>query len=188
MLFQQHLDHGKSKCKCEFVNHKLPCTNFPTLFWGAFFTRIVQYQVTVDGGVQMGLLSTRQNLFSVLKGGFYTWDIVENRFWADGRYAKIMNVDFAELDRGLPAESFLETVHPDDRADVIERMKLTVIDRQPFEIAYRVKRVNTFVLVKDYGQCMRSIEGYATLFTGIVFEAFEAKSNATANNSNHLGT
>lgn len=96
-----------------------------------------------------------------------------------------MNVDYSEVDRGLPAESFLETVYPDDRAGVIERMKMTVIDRQPFDIAYRVKRGNTFVLVRDYGQCMRSIDGYATLFTGIIFEAIGAKSSASASNSNH---
>lgn len=127
----------------------------------------------------------RHKLFSVTNGGFYTWDIVENKFWADRRYSEIMNVDYSEVDRGLPAESFLETVYPDDRAGVIERMKMTVIDRQPFDIAYRVKRGNTFVLVKDYGQCMRSIGGYATLFTGIVFETLEAKSSASASNSNH---
>lgn len=136
----------------------------------------------------MGKLSTKQKLFSVMDGGFYTWDIVENMFWADRRYAEIMDVDRSDLDRGLPAETFLETVHQDDRAGVIERMKMTVIDRQPFEIAYRIKRGDIFVLVKDYGQCMRSIDGYATLFTGIVFEALEAKSNALAHNSNHLRT
>lgn len=136
----------------------------------------------------MGKLSTKQKLFSVMDGGFYTWDIVENMFWADRRYAEIMDVDRSDLDRGLPAETFLETVHQDDRAGVIERMKMTVIDRQPFEIAYRIKREDIFVLVKDYGQCMRSIDGYATLFTGIVFEALEAKSNALAHNSNHLRT
>lgn len=134
----------------------------------------------------MGLLSTRQKLYSVMDGGFYTWDIVENTFWADRRYAQIMNVDYGELDNGLPAESFLETVHPDDRAGVIERMKMTVIEKQPFEIAYRVKRGNTFALVNDFGQCMRSIDGYATLFTGIVFEDLGAKSTALASNSNHL--
>lgn len=133
----------------------------------------------------MGILSTRQKLFSVTDGGFYTWDIVENKFWADRRYAEIMNVDYSEVDRGLPAESFLETVYPDDRAGVIERMKMTVIDRQPFDIAYRVKRGNTFVVVKDYGQCMRWIDGYATLFTGIIFESLGAKSGGSASNSNH---
>lgn len=135
----------------------------------------------------MTALSSTQSLVSVMDGGLYTWDIVKNMFWADQRYAVIMNVDHSVVDRGLPAESFLETVHPDDRADVIERMKLTVIDRQPFQIVYRVKRGDAFVFVKDYGQCMRSVDGYATLFTGIVFESFNAKSSTLASNSNFSG-
>jgi len=118
----------------------------------------------------MGILSIQQRLYPLLEGGFYTWDIVENTFWADRRYAKIMGVDYSDVDQGLPAESFLETVHQDDRAGVIERMKMTAINRQPFETTYGVKREDTFALVKDYGQCMRSVDGYATLFTGIVFE------------------
>ena len=124
----------------------------------------------------------------MIDGGFYTWDIVENKFWADRRYAEIMDVDHSDTDRGLTAESFLETVHPDDRASVIDHMKMTVVDSHPFEIAYRVKRGDTYVLVKDIGQCMRSIDGYATLFTGIVFETLEANSNALASNSNDLGS
>jgi hypothetical protein len=116
----------------------------------------------------------------------YTWDIVEKSFWADRRYAEIMGVDYSNVDRGLPAESLLETVHQDDRAGVIGRLKMTVIDWHPFETAYRVTREDAFILVKDYGRCMRSVDGYATLFTGIVFEILEAISNTSASNSNRL--
>ena len=132
----------------------------------------------------MDRLSNKRKIRPILDGGFYAWDIVQNTFWADSRYATIMNVNLPELDKGLSAESFLETVHPDDRPGVIERMKLTVIDKQPFQIAYRVSRGDDFKLVQDYGQCMRSIDGYATLFTGIVFEAGRSDLNSMASNSN----
>ena len=117
----------------------------------------------------MGHINTTLQFASAAEGGFYVWDIVENRFWADARYAEIMGVDASLVNSGLPAEGFLDTVHPDDVALVVQKMKVAVIDDMPFELAYRVKKNDTWVVIQDRAKCLRFVDGYATLFTGMVF-------------------
>lgn len=125
-----------------------------------------------------------QKYVSIADGGFYTWDIVENRFWADKRFAEIMGVDHALIDQGLPAEGFLDLVHEDDRISLMDGMKKAIVDRKPFQMMYRILRGTKFVQISEYGQCLRSVDGFATLFTGIIFETSEDASQRVAGNEN----
>jgi hypothetical protein len=125
---------------------------------------------------------------SIKDGGFYTWDIVENVFWADRRYSEIVGMDHSLVDSGLPAEAFLDTVHDDDRLTVINGMKSAILDRSPFQHAYRIKRFNRLVEIFDYAQCIKSVDGCATLFTGIIFEAGSVAGQRFASNMNSIAS
>jgi PAS domain-containing protein len=123
---------------------------------------------------------------SITDGGFYAWDIVENLFWADRRFAEIVGVDHAIIDKGLPAEGFLDLVHDDDRRALMEGMKTAIVDRKPFQMVYRILRGSKFVRISEYGQCLRAVDGVPTLFTGIIFESGDGMSDRVAGNENAL--
>lgn len=125
-----------------------------------------------------------QRYVSITDGGFYAWDIAENRFWGDTRFAEIMGVDHAILDKGLPAEGFLDLVHDDDRRHLIEGIKTAILDKKPFQMVYRIMRGSRFIQISEYGQCFRFVEGVATLFTGIIFESGDGVCGLVAGNEN----
>jgi len=104
-------------------------------------------------------------------GGFYAWDVVQNLFWADEVFGRIMGFSIDELNGGLPAESMMERIHEDDRPYVVEGIQDSVLSGQSFEMVYRVRRGESFVKVTEVGKCYRYIDGVATLFSGVVFES-----------------
>lgn len=131
--------------------------------------------------------SLHQRYVTMNLGGFYTWDVTQNTFWADDKFARIMGLPPEELDAGMPAERMMELIHQDDLPFVIEGIKKSVLSGEPFEMVYRVLRDNVYVKVVEYGTCFRYTDGVATLFTGIVFDGYPYSEEASNVNA-PLGT
>ncbi len=125
-----------------------------------------------------------QRYVTMTNGGFYTWDVSKNTFWADDKFAQIMGLTPEELDAGLPAERMMELIHEEDRPLVVEGIKKSVLSGEPFEMVYRILRDNKYVKVVEYGNCFRYADGVATLFTGIVFDACLKLSGESAASAN----
>lgn len=112
-------------------------------------------------------------------GGFYVWDVVQNLFWADENFARIIGFSLEELNGGLPAEVMMARIHEDDRPFVAEGIEGSVLSGQPFEMVYRVRRGDDFVKITEVGKCYRYVDGVATLFSGVVFESCPHGSEAS---------
>jgi len=50
--------------------------------------------------------------------GIYTWDLDEDLLYADTLVAALFGLDPAETVEGLPLESYLARMHPNDRPTV----------------------------------------------------------------------
>ncbi|NTJ42677.1 PAS domain-containing protein [Agrobacterium larrymoorei] len=114
--------------------------------------------------------TSHQRYVAISFGGFYTWDVTQNTFWADDKFAQITGIPLGELDAGIPAERMMAIIHPDDLPFVVEGIKNSVLSGDSFEMVYRVLRDNVYVKIVEYGKCFRHTDGVATLFTGIVFD------------------
>lgn len=117
-------------------------------------------------------------------GGFYAWDVVQNVFWADETFARIMGFSLEELNGGLPAERMMSRIHDEDRPHVMQGIQDSVLSGQSFEMIYRVRRGDGFVKITEVGKCYRYVDGVATLFSGVVFESCPQGGEAVPSNVN----
>lgn len=125
-----------------------------------------------------------QRYVSISNGGFYTWDVGLNIFWADENFAKITGMAPDELNSGLPAERMLALIHEDDRPHVSEGIRNSVLSGEPFQMVYRVRRGDGYAKITEVGRCYRYIDGVASLFTGVVFDSTTPVRSADASNAN----
>ena len=117
-------------------------------------------------------------------GGFYVWDVPQNLFWADQRFADIMGFSLEELNVGLPAARMMALIHEDDRPHVAEGIENSVLLGESFEMVYRVRRGEGFTKITEIGKCYRYVDGVATLFSGLVFESCPYADDSDASNIN----
>lgn len=125
-----------------------------------------------------------QRYVALNQGGFYAWDVELDVFWADENFAKIMGFSQEEMSAGLPASRMMALIHDDDKPFVADAINKSVLSGEPFQMVYRVRRDDGFAKITEVGKCYRQVDGVATLFTGIVFDACPISGQAEASNVN----
>ena len=78
----------------------------------------------------------------------------------------------------------MSIIHEDDAPFVADAIGNSVMSGQPFEMVYRIKRGDSSVTITEIGKCYRYVDGMATLFSGVVFEAGHSDNATLASNSN----
>lgn len=108
--------------------------------------------------------------------GFFTWDISENKLYADGALADLFGVDPAEAERGLPVEAYLDRVHPDDRsrlARVIRDSIIAHVNQQ--ETHWVIDSCGRYATVASFGRGFRDRNGMPLRYVGIVVPASDVE-------------
>src|SRR4051812_32761901 len=70
--------------------------------------------------------------------GTWDWHVADNKVFANERFARIYGVDPREAMLGAPVESFVNAIHPDDRARVRRRIEAAVAATRDFSEEYRL--------------------------------------------------
>ena len=106
--------------------------------------------------------------------GIYTWDIVRNLVFADSAIAELFGLDPAATVRGLPLETYLRRVHPDDQPQLARKISEVLVADIAQQDTYRVQgRDGRYRLVAAFGRAFRDHGGSPVLYSGIIVPAAE---------------
>ncbi|MBB3541127.1 PAS domain-containing protein [Rhizobium sp. BK399] len=107
--------------------------------------------------------------------GIFTWDVTKDLVYADAALAELFGLAAEETMRGLPLQSYLDRVHPEDRPKLAKAITETIVGERPQQSVYRVMAANNhYVRVAAFGRCFRDRDGTPVLYSGIVILESEA--------------
>ncbi len=103
--------------------------------------------------------------------GIWDWDIVQDRFYADAKFAAVYGVDPELAARGTPLSSFTKNIHPEDLARVSQSIACTIRDGGAYSEEYRLIQPDGSVCwVIAKGQLISSASGVPLRFPGVATE------------------
>ncbi len=117
-------------------------------------------------------LMTQERLTLALSTGrvaVYDWDVDTDRLAIQGPLAEVFGVDVQDAVAGLPLESFLAGIHPEDRARAAEFVARTVSTGEPFEAEYRTCGAGGIRDVLSRGQIRTQPNGQR-VFSGVLID------------------
>ncbi len=108
--------------------------------------------------------------------GTWDWDVAANRVYSDARFAYLFSVDPACAAAGVPVEEFINGIHPEDRALVGEKIRLTMEEDAEYSLECRVLPADGSVRwVYGRGICQRDASGTPLRMPGVVFDITDRK-------------
>jgi len=111
--------------------------------------------------------------------GFFTWDMGHDLVYGDSALAMLFGLDPYETEHGIPLETYLNRVHPDDRPRLAIAIRDTIVAGQPQQETYRVMNSqNVYGVVTAFGRCFRDRTDNPVLYSGIVVPAISVDSEA----------
>jgi PAS domain S-box-containing protein len=108
--------------------------------------------------------------------GTWTWDIVNDRLFADEFIAGKFSLDVDEAAAGLPVAAYLQALHEEDQPLVSAALNHAVETCGPYDIEYRVRRAGgetCWLQAKGRVEC--DVAGQALSFHGTVADINERK-------------
>lgn len=112
--------------------------------------------------------------------GSWIWDVNDNVLQADAGLANMFGVKEDEALSGLPLETFVASIHKDDRDEVVKAIEATVDHKNTFEMEYRVVDAKGNVRwVIARGSVERDKKGKAIKFPGVMID-ISSRKNAEA--------
>ncbi|WP_112803410.1 PAS domain-containing protein [Rhizobium sp. SYY.PMSO] len=110
------------------------------------------------------------------EAGIYTWDIEKNLVFADPALAHLFGLDPAKTVHGLPLETYLARVHPEDRSHLAKAIHNTIVAEVPQQSTYRVRDAHgVYRWVAAFGRAFRNGVDNPTLYSGVVVPAAGAE-------------
>jgi PAS domain S-box-containing protein len=111
--------------------------------------------------------------------GTWLWDVPSNRVTADSGYARLFSVPASAVAEGLPVETLLPAIHPEDRPQTEALIQAALAGEAggAFEAEYRVRLADGSIRwVAARGRCEHDAEGRPTRFPGVVMDVTERRS------------
>jgi hypothetical protein len=101
--------------------------------------------------------------------GFFSWDLGENKVFADHVFAFIYGIPHRDLEIGAPIEQVIKHVVEDDMPRVAKGLHETIISGKPCHQTYRISHpAGRHIIVTGQGRCLRNGEGVPSIYTGTV--------------------
>ncbi len=107
--------------------------------------------------------------------GTWNWNIRDNKLYADANLAQLFGVPVDEAD-GVPVETFLAAIHPEDVSRVQARIAQAVDTGEPFSDNYRVRRADgTYRHVEARGKVSFGADGGPAWLPGVALDVSAQK-------------
>lgn len=108
--------------------------------------------------------------------GTWLWDVPADRVTADSRFARSFSLDPAEAAAGLPADAFLQRIHPHDLPEVEAHVRESLRSGAPYRCQYRIRQPDGGELwVEASGRCEFDADHRPTCFAGLIVDVQERK-------------
>jgi len=106
--------------------------------------------------------------------GTWLWDARTNRVHWDEALERVFGLEPGTF--GGTYDAFLELIHPDDRAHVIERVDEAGRNSSDYEVEFRIRRRNGEVRwIDDRGQILSDASGRRIGITGVCWDSTERR-------------
>lgn len=92
-------------------------------------------RMTALEAAETGIKHSDGNLQDLLVGA-WDWDVVNDRLYADARFADMFGIEPKEAAAGTPQRLWLSAIHPDDRR-TLEAAISEALNGMPFAIEYQ---------------------------------------------------
>ncbi len=102
--------------------------------------------------------------------GLWDWDVTSNLSYVDPPAAKVFDVDPKASVRGLPIESYIKAVHPDDVKPFSEALYRVAREGGCFETTYRIINNDRVIWVYAKGSCFVGPGKIPVRFPGALFD------------------
>lgn len=104
--------------------------------------------------------------------GFFDWDILGDRIYADASFAKAYSVKATRARDGAPLAHYMRGVHSDDREHLMQAINSALENRTPFDAEYRLvdRTGKTMRHVRATGQVIYDRRGRAVRLPGTVVD------------------
>ena len=107
--------------------------------------------------------------------GTWTWNVQEDRVYADRNFARLFEMGADEANGG-PIASYLNKIHPDDVAEVRAEISAILASGEPYQRAYRLVRADGSVrYVQARGKVHLGPDGKPAWLPGVVLDITEQK-------------
>ena len=141
-------------------------------------TRCFTRDITERKRAEIGLADARSRLHAALEAGAiatWTWDIPNNRLFADQSLARLFNLDPSAAEGGL-LDQYVESIHPEDRPRVIAALDQSLQTGKDYEADYRIVQADGSVRwVTARGRAERDSSGRPVRMPGVLVDITERK-------------
>ncbi|HYG55149.1 MAG TPA: PAS domain S-box protein [Burkholderiales bacterium] len=169
----------------EFSNRKKDGTPFTTHARitametaGRRYFVCVQEDITERKRAETGLADARARLDAALEAGAvvtWTWDIPNNRLFADRNLARLFNLPASEAEGGA-LDSYTRSIHPDDLPRVMALLTRAVERDEVYEADYRILQSDGSIRwVEARGRAERDPTGRPVRMPGVLVDITERK-------------
>src|SRR5690606_27097256 len=131
----------------EFNNQKKDGSKFTTFAritaleaGGKCYFGCVQEDITERKEVEMDLDDARSRLDTALEAGAiftWTWDIPNNRLFADNNLARLFNLSLSDAEGGV-LDKYIQSIHPEDWPRVSDALRSSLESGKDYEADYRI--------------------------------------------------
>lgn len=129
--------------------------------------------------VEQSLRDTQARLNSALAAGAigtWSWDIVNDRLFADEFTARSFSIEESAAAKGLPATAYLQVIHKEDQPRVEDALARAIQSCGHYDIEYRVRQKDgEFRWLQARGRVEGDAAGNALHFHGAVLDITERK-------------
>ncbi len=110
--------------------------------------------------------------------GTWVWDLVEDRFTGDARFARTFSLDPAAMERGLRLADVVRSIHPDDEPQVQALIARALRDGGPYSAEYRVRQFDgAYRWIEANGHVTQDDAGRPLRFPGVLLNIHRRKIN-----------
>ncbi len=107
--------------------------------------------------------------------GTWVWDITDDLFTADERFARTFQLDAGSLRKGMPIAEVKQAIHPDDVPKVDLRISEAMTRGGHYVAQYRVGRGDEWVWIEANGRVEMNDQGVPVRFPGVLIDINERK-------------
>jgi PAS domain S-box-containing protein len=141
-------------------------------------TRCFTRDITERKHAEMALADARSRLDAALDAGAigtWTWDIPNNRLYADSKVAQLFNLPPSESDGGV-LDKYFQSIHPDDAGKTAAALDRSVETGEPYEADYRIVQADgSFRWVTARGVVERDGTGRSFQMSGVLVDITDRK-------------
>ena len=103
--------------------------------------------------------------------GTWVWDVPNDRFISDGRFAQTFSLDAGKLTAGVPLNAVVASIHPDDAPGAAALIDKALARGGRYSAEYRVRqRDGSWAWIEANGHCDLDNAGQPTRFPGVLID------------------